>query len=146
MNRPGDLPRLIIGVLLLLAGLTAIVIGRYVTFHDTEGEAFVNGWPYWLAGLVGLFLGARFIHDAYTWMRTKDWIPVSECLPEPGTRVLMVIKGGHGQRYVAIALVDNERQFWNEDCDDRRIPSDNADRPTHWMPIPDCQSLPLNDD
>ena len=33
----------------LLAALALVVVGRINTFHMTEGEAFIAGWPYWLA-------------------------------------------------------------------------------------------------
>jgi hypothetical protein len=46
-------------VVLVALGTAAIVFGRIITFHDTEGEALVNGLGFWLAGCA--FFGVAFL-------------------------------------------------------------------------------------
>lgn len=54
--------RIPVSAILMALSLGAVVAGRISTFDDTEGQALVNGWPYWLVALCfgGLaYLGAR---------------------------------------------------------------------------------------
>lgn len=43
---------------LIAAGFITAIAGRFATFHDTEMEALVNGWSYWLVGLMLVVVGA----------------------------------------------------------------------------------------
>ena len=49
--------------LFMILGFSCIVIGRYLTFDLTEGQAFVEGWIYWL-GAVSYFYLAFAVRKA----------------------------------------------------------------------------------
>jgi len=48
---------LVSGIILLWEAMILVVLDRLHTFHQTEMEAFVNGWRYWLAVAVLIAAG-----------------------------------------------------------------------------------------
>jgi len=42
---------------MLILSVISVVAGRFATFHCTEMEALVAGWPYWLSAFGCAVLG-----------------------------------------------------------------------------------------
>ena len=61
MNKPVRFNVMVIAAWLCVVGMIAFVLcGRIATFHDTEMEALVNGWEYWMLGLASGLAGYFF--------------------------------------------------------------------------------------
>lgn len=47
MNWRCSTPWYVVMAVAALGSIALVTCGRFATFHDTEMEALVNGWPYW---------------------------------------------------------------------------------------------------
>lgn len=51
-------------ILMLILMFVSILAGRLLTFHLTEGEAFVEGFPFWAFAVIFGWLAFLFRREA----------------------------------------------------------------------------------
>jgi hypothetical protein len=79
--------------------------------------------------------------------RVREWIPVSDQLPEMNTPVLAIVKSARSYLTTAMRIYDDDAEGWlwaqlcttyNPDlCDASEYQADDDYHYTHWMPLPE---------